>query len=141
MCHAHANPATVQQLAPAVLELTIAHDEWRRSRTRDERIWLALTLLGMEREVVAGDDVITIEDIQLRWTETWIALRAGGGERSSGQAGWEVRLLPAAMPSGIIHNDRSAIQQTVVLVALLAIEPVLSGLPPATSSKTPDSGE
>jgi len=39
MCHAHANTITIQQLAPEVLELTIAHDEWRRSRTRDERIW------------------------------------------------------------------------------------------------------
>src|SRR5262249_23929262 len=39
MCHAHATPETVTYLAPEVLELTIAHDEWRRSRTRDERIW------------------------------------------------------------------------------------------------------
>src|SRR6266511_979866 len=39
MCHAHANPAIVTQPAPEVLELTIAHDEWRRSRTREERIW------------------------------------------------------------------------------------------------------
>lgn len=120
---------------------TIATAPSQRAELLAHKIRLALTLLGMPREAVAGDDVITIEDIQLRWTETWIALRAGGGERSSGQAGWEVRLLPAAMPSGIIHNDRSAIQQTVVLVVLQAIESVLSGLPPATSSETPDSGE
>jgi len=120
---------------------TFATAPSQRAELLAHKIRLALTLLGMPREVVAGDDVITIEDIQLRWTETWIALRAGGGERSSGQAGREVRLLPAAMPSGIIHNDRSAIQQTVVLVALLAIEPVLSGLPPATSSEIPNGGE
>jgi hypothetical protein len=113
----------------------------QRAEQLAHKIRLALSLLGMPREVVACDDVIVIGDIELRWTETWIALRTGGGERGSGQAGWEVRLLPAAMPSGIIHNDRSAIQQTVVLVALQAIEPVLSGLPPATSSEIPDSGE
>jgi len=39
MCHAHANPVAVQQLAPEVLELALAHDEWRRSQTREERIW------------------------------------------------------------------------------------------------------
>src|SRR6266511_5639663 len=39
MCHAHSNPVTVQQLAPEVLELALAHDEWRRSQIREERVW------------------------------------------------------------------------------------------------------
>ena len=54
MCHAHANLATIQRLAPEVLELTIAHDEWRRSRTRDERIWTngpISVVLTIERKI------------------------------------------------------------------------------------------
>lgn len=39
MCHDHATPATIPPLVPAVMDLQLAHDEWRRSRTRDEQIW------------------------------------------------------------------------------------------------------
>ena len=104
-------------------------------------ITAALLRLGMEREVTTGADTITVGDIVLQWTETWTELRSGGGERRSGQAGWEVRLLPAALPSGIIHNDRSCCQQVVVLVALDAVRAVLEVLDaPAsdTLAGTPD---
>ncbi len=39
MCNAHTNPALVTPLDPEALELSIALDEWRRSRTRDEQFW------------------------------------------------------------------------------------------------------
>jgi len=91
-------------------------------------ITAALLLLGIDREVTAGADTVTIGDIVLQWTESWTALRAGGGERRSGQAGWEVRLLPSALPSGIIHNNKSAVQQVVVLVALDTVREVLETL-------------
>jgi hypothetical protein len=99
----------------------------------------ALVLLGMEREVIAGDDTVTIGDILLQWTETWTQLTAGGGERRSGNlAGWEVRLLPSALPSGILHNNRSAIQQVVVLVCLDAVRSFLEELdaPQSTTYET-----
>jgi len=91
-------------------------------------ITAALLLLGIDREITAGADTVTIGDIVLQWTEAWTELRGGGGERRSGQAGWEVRLLPSALPSGIIHNNRSAVQQVVVLVALDAVREVLETL-------------
>src|SRR5436190_22087806 len=82
----------------------------------------------MEREVTTGVDTVTVGDIVLQWTEAWTELRGGGGERHSGQAGWKVRLLPSALPSGIIHSDRSCVQQVVVLVALDAVRAVLETL-------------
>jgi hypothetical protein len=88
-------------------------------------ITAALLLLGIDREVTAGADTVTIGDIVLQWTESWTTLRAGIGERRTGQAGWEVRLLPSALPSGIIHNNKSAVQQVVVLVALDAVKELL----------------
>ena len=91
-------------------------------------ITAALLRLGVEREVTTGTDTVTVGDIVLQWTEAWTELRSGGGERRSGQAGWEVRLLPSALPSGIIHNDRSSCQQVVVLVALDAVREVLETL-------------
>ncbi len=91
-------------------------------------ITAALLRLGVEREVTTGTDTVTVGDIVLQWTEAWTELRGGGGERRSGQAGWEVRLLPSALPSGIIHNDRSCCQQVVVLVALDAVREVLETL-------------
>ena len=100
-------------------------------------------LLGMEREVVAGNDTVTIGDILLQWTEAWTQLSAGDGERRSGShAGWEVRLLPSALPSGIIHNTRSAVQQVVVLIVLDAVWPVLDALdaPTSTTLATVDDG-
>jgi len=106
-------------------------------RERSERlasvITAALLLLGMEREVVAGNDTVTVGDILLQWTETWTQLGAGGGERHSAAAGWEVRLLPSTLASGIIHNDRSVVQQVVVLVVLDAVWPALNGLDAPTS--------
>ncbi len=113
----------------------------QRSEQLASRIRAALALLGLAREVVAGDDIVTIGDIQLAWTESWLMLKAGGGERYGGQAGWEVRLLPSAMPSGIIHNERSAIQQAIVLVVLDTIGPALEKLPPAISDDLPDTGK
>ena len=91
-------------------------------------ITAALLRLGVEREVTTGTDTVTVGDIVLQWTEAWTELRSGGGERRSGQAGWEVRLLPSALPSGIIHNGRSCCQQVVVLVALDAVREVLETL-------------
>jgi hypothetical protein len=101
-------------------------------------ITAALLLLGMEREVVAGDDTVTIGDILLQWTESWTQLSAGGGEKRSGSlSGWEVRLLPSALPSGILHNDRSAVQQVVVLVCLDAVRGLLVELDaPASATYT-----
>ena len=90
-------------------------------------ITAALQRLGVEREVTTGTDTVTVGDIVLQWTEAWTELRSGG-ERRSGRAGWEVRLLPSALPSGIIHNDRSCCQQVVVLVALDAVREVLETL-------------
>jgi len=113
----------------------------QRAAQLTSRIRAALALLGLAREVVAGDDIVTIGDIQLAWTESWLMLKAGGGERYGGQAGWEVRLLPSAMPSGIIHNERSAIQQAIVLVVLDTIGPALEKLPPAISDDLPDTGK
>src|SRR5204863_5563820 len=76
-------------------------------------ITAALLRLGVEREVTTGTDTVTIGDIVLQWTEAWTELRSGGGERRSGQAGWEVRLLPSALPSGYIHNDWRGCKQAV----------------------------
>lgn len=97
-------------------------------------ITAALLLLGMEREVVAGDDTVTVGDLVLRWTETWTQLTSGGGERRSAAAGWEIRLLPAALASGIIHNDRSAVQQVAVMLVLDTIWPALEDSHPAAST-------
>jgi len=97
-------------------------------------ITAALLLLKMEREVIAGDDTVTVGDLLLRWTETWTQLASGGGERRSATAGWEIRLLPAALASGIIHNDRSAVQQVAVMLVLDAIWPALEDSGPATST-------
>ncbi|SRR6266545_5678540 len=105
-----------------------------RSELLASVITAALLLLGMEREVVAIPDTVTIGDILLQWTETWTQLTSGGGERHSAAAGWEVRLLPSALASGIIHNDRSAVQQVVVLVVLDAVWPALDGLDAPSST-------
>ncbi len=113
----------------------------QRAAQLADKIRAALALLGLARDVVAGDDIVIIGDIQLAWTESWLTLKAAGGERYGGQAGWEVRLLPAAMPSGIVHNDRSAIQQVCVLIVLDMVAPVLDALPPAKSNELPDTGE
>lgn len=104
----------------------------RASRLADV-ITAALLRLGVEREVTTGTDTVTVGDIVLQWTEAWTELRGGGGERRSGQAGWEVRLLPSALSSGIIHNDRSCCQQVVVLVALDAVREVLETLEASAS--------
>ena len=114
-----------------------------RAETLAKVISPALLLLGMEREVVAGNDTVTIGDILLQWTEAWTQLSAGDGERRSGShAGWEVRLLPSALPSGIIHNARSVVQQVVVLIVLDAVWPVLDALdaPTSTTLATVDDG-
>jgi len=89
-------------------------------------ITAALLLLGMEREVVAGDDTVTIGDIIVQWVEGWSELRSGGERRTSGQAGWEVRILPSALPSGILHNAHSAVQQVIVLTVLEQIQGALA---------------
>ena len=45
-----------------------------RSELLASVITAALLLLGMEREVAAGADTVTVGDILLQWTETWTQL-------------------------------------------------------------------
>lgn len=99
----------------------------------------ALKLLGIERVISYAEDSVRVDDVQLNWIERWLSLGAGGGERYAGQAGWEIRLHPSPLPSGIVHNDTSAVQQTVILVVLSSIAPALAALPPATSNDLPAS--
>jgi len=76
----HATPTTTlpRPLSTASLELLIAADEWRRSRTKPETIWTHSPLtvtLTTDRRLIAQLSALTLYDVQVRRREDYLEAR------------------------------------------------------------------